>query len=118
MRRLCQVDPMPERYVRCPPASWQSQQGCDCCTSVKGACWYAQVIITAGATAGKPKLHKVAGFEVWLPRNDDLVLHVQLRDLFLVLECNLSVFESVKGPSCGSNLSQLVLVPLVGFCKS
>ena len=76
------------------------------------------LMITLGATAGEPILHKVAAFEVWLPRGDDLVLCIQLLETFLVLEYNFSVFGSVKGPRCGSDLCQLVLVPLVGCCKS
>ena len=75
-------------------------------------------MIALGASASEPILHEVAGFEVWLPHYDDLVLRVQLLDIFLLLEHNFRVFGNVKGQRCGMDLRQSVLVPLVGFWKS
>ena len=74
-------------------------------------------MIALGASASEPILRKVAGLEVWLPRDDDLVLRAELLDVLLVLESNVRAFGSVKGPRNGSNLRQLILVPLDGFGK-
>ena len=75
------------------------------------------LVITLWTTTGKPILHEVAGLEVWLPCNDDLVLRVQLLDIFLVLAYNFCVSGNVKKPRFGSYLNKLILVPIVLFWK-
>ena len=74
-------------------------------------------MVTLGASSREPVLRKVAGLEERLPRDNDLDLRVRLLDIFLVLEYNFCVSGSVKLPRRGTNLRQLILVPLVGLWK-
>ena len=70
-------------------------------------------MVTLRASTGKPILHEVSGLEIWLPCNGDLVLRVDSVDILLVFEYNLCVLWGVKGPRCGLDFSQFILLPLV-----